>query len=224
MSDSQNTRRERSGRGKAPGASGASAELSGPARRRARTHAALLSAGRDLIARGEEDASIEEITRRAGVGFGSFANHFREGKASFFHEAALGMLGDLGEKIGRLAAQEADPAEAVAVGFRATIRMARADAGLRAVLLRPGTDVLFAADTLLAAAGRDVRRGIQDGQFVDADPDLLLVGIGSVLIGTLRFLDETDRHATPQRLSEVEVIDQATDAALRLLGLIRPRG
>ena len=43
------------------------------------------------LVEGREHASIEEITKRAGVGFGSFFNHF-EGKEEFFEEAVLEVL------------------------------------------------------------------------------------------------------------------------------------
>lgn len=196
----------------------------GQARRRARTRDAMLGAGRALLSEGREDASIEEITRRAGVGFGSFSNHFPEGKQAFFHRAALEVLAQVGEQIGRLTAEQSDPVDALAVGLRTTAHLARQQTGLRAILLRPGTDILFAADTLLAAARHDIDRGIAGGQFTQADGDLLLVAVGSVLLGTLRLLDARDQHSAPDAgsavpKSEDTLIDEAAACALRLLGV-----
>lgn len=193
----------------------------GQARRRARTHSALVAAGRELLSRGAVTASIDEITSLAGVGFGSFANHFPEGKAAFFHEVALGVLSDLGTEIGRATDAQTDPARAVAIGFRTTARLARAQPALRSVLLRPGTEVLFVADTLLAAAQHDIDRGIAEGSFIDADARLLLVSVGGVLIASLRLLgarDEGTASATTTG-SDAEIIDDACAAALRLLGV-----
>ncbi len=57
-------------------------------RRRQQTRDALLGAARALIAEGRaSEASIQEITDRADVGFGSFYNHF-DTKAELFAVAA----------------------------------------------------------------------------------------------------------------------------------------
>lgn len=59
----------------------------GNTRRRARTRAALIEAGRQFLAEGNPNPSIQAITERAGVGFGSFFNHFSSKNELF--EAAL---------------------------------------------------------------------------------------------------------------------------------------
>ncbi len=48
----------------------------GNSRRRARTRAALIDAGLAFLAEGNSNPSIQAIVERAGVGFGSFFNHF----------------------------------------------------------------------------------------------------------------------------------------------------
>ena len=56
-------------------------------RRKARTRRKLIEAAQDLLAeRGTTDVSIQEITERADVGFGSFYNHF-ETKSELFEVA-----------------------------------------------------------------------------------------------------------------------------------------
>jgi AcrR family transcriptional regulator len=50
--------------------------IDGNARRRARTRTAIIESARQFIAEGNPDPSVQAITERAEVGFGSFFNHF----------------------------------------------------------------------------------------------------------------------------------------------------
>jgi AcrR family transcriptional regulator len=59
--------------------------------RPARTRAALIAAGQRLLAEGRSDASIQHITETAGVGFGSFFNHF-SGKPDLWAAAVSATL------------------------------------------------------------------------------------------------------------------------------------
>ena len=54
---------------------------------RASTREALLGAAEELLAAGQDDASVAAITTTAGVGVGSFYNHFDD-KDSLFELAA----------------------------------------------------------------------------------------------------------------------------------------
>jgi AcrR family transcriptional regulator len=56
-----------------------------------KTHLALVGAAQNLLATGTTTASIQEITELAGVGFGSFYNHF-ESKEQLFAEAVSSTL------------------------------------------------------------------------------------------------------------------------------------
>lgn len=62
-----------------------------PDPRRARTRAALIAAARRLLAEGRVAVSVQEITTEAGVGFGSFYNHF-DSKEDLFSEAVANTL------------------------------------------------------------------------------------------------------------------------------------
>src|SRR5689334_5222244 len=81
------------------------------ARRRSETRAKLVRAARELMARqGIGATSIQEITDRADVGFGSFYNHFvsKEAIVDAVMEEAVESFGDAAD---RLAETIKDPAE-----------------------------------------------------------------------------------------------------------------
>lgn len=191
----------------------ASGALTGPARRRARTRAALLKAGRELLAAGREQASIEEITKAAGVGFGSFFNHFPDGKEDFFAESVLELL-DLYALWVRSATDPIDdPAEKFAVSFRLTGRLAANEPELLAPLLSRGTELLLVRRGLREAAMADLELGVAEERFSALDPEIHLVTVGGVLLGLTRLVFEA-----PERVGD-EVIDQVAAGALRLLGV-----
>lgn len=188
-------------------------ELRGQAKRRARTRAALLAAGRGLLVDGREHASIEEITKRAGVGFGSFFNHFPDGKEEFFQEAVLEVLDLYAAGLTAVNADLDDPAEIFARSFRLTGRTAMFEPSLLAPLLARGTEVLLIRRGLREAALADLRAGVGSGRFAALDPEVHLMAVGGVLLGLVRLVT-----ADPDKVSE-ETIDDVAMGALRLLGV-----
>jgi AcrR family transcriptional regulator len=190
----------------------AEAPPSGQARRRLRTRAALLGAGRELLIEGRTQVSIEELTKRAGVGFGSFYNHF-ETKEELFGEALFDVLDAYAAWLREATDQLQDPAEIFAASFRMTGRLASASPALLAPLLSSGTEVLLVDRGLRAAALEDLARGVRDGRFVPLDPNVLLMTVGGALLGLLRLvLDE------PTSVPE-SIIDQVAQSVLRMLGV-----
>ncbi|MEI2778775.1 MAG: TetR/AcrR family transcriptional regulator [Tetrasphaera sp.] len=185
----------------------------GQSKRRARTHAALLGAARELLVERRESASIEEITKRAGVGFGSFFNHFPGGKDELFSEAVLDLLDRYAEWVDAATADLTDPAEIFAASFRLTGRLALAQPHLLAPLLARGTVVLTAERGLRTQAMRDIRAGIAGGRFVDQDPEVLMMLAGGVLLSLVQ-VALTRGDAMP-----VATVDEVVAAALRMLGV-----
>ena len=99
--------------GSAP-AAGEAVPLSRGDRRKARTRQMLIDAARVMLAAGTAtQASIQEITDAADVGFGSFYNHFSS-KAELFEAAVADVLEELGELFDRLSVDAQDPAMAFA--------------------------------------------------------------------------------------------------------------
>lgn len=106
--------------------------MDGQARRRLRTRESLLSAARQVSSRAGLTASIDEITKRAGVGFGSFFNHFPGGKDDF-DEAIFEVLDGYAAWQRSVAEDLTDPAERFARSFHLTGRMAAAQPDLFAL-------------------------------------------------------------------------------------------
>ena len=78
----------------------------------------MIDAASRLIAEGRgERASIQEITDRADVGFGSFYNHF-ESKEQLFRTASEELLERWGQLIDRACEGMTDPAHSQGETFR----------------------------------------------------------------------------------------------------------
>ena len=187
--------------------------VDGQARRRLRTRAALLEAARELLAAGREDASIKEITARAGVGFGSFFNHFPGGKDELWFAAVMEVLDGYAEWLRGATEDATDPAERFARSFRLTGRLALERPDLLAPVLARGTEVLFLDGGVRAAAMEDLAAGVDAGRFVALDPEIHLVTVGGALLGLVRLV-----ASEPGRATE-EVIDAAASSVLRMLGI-----
>lgn len=188
------------------------APTGGQARRRARTRSALLGAALELLVEGRQHASIEEITKRAGVGFGSFYNHF-DTKDQLFSEAVLQVLDTYAGWIAEATADLDDPAEVFGRGFRLTGRMALAAPDLFAPLLAHGTEVLVMDRRLRETALEDLRRGVESGRFVAVAPEALVMAAGGALLGLLRLI------STNPAAVGLHTVDQFAEGVLRLLGV-----
>ena len=93
-------------------------------RRKVRTRQALVDAAARLIAEGRgQQASIQEITDAADIGFGSFYNHF-ESKEQLFQTASDEVLDRWAQMIEAACADLQDPAEVFAVSLRVSGRLA----------------------------------------------------------------------------------------------------
>jgi AcrR family transcriptional regulator len=121
--------------------------------RAARTRAALLAAGFELLADRPIDAiAIDEVVARAGVAKGSFFNHFTD-KPGF--AAALGaeVRAQLEEHVSAANAGVTDPVARLAGGMRVAVQFALAERKRAIVMLR-GLD----APT---GRGHELNRGIR---------------------------------------------------------------
>ena len=193
-------------------------EASGPEptrldRRKARTRRALLEAARAIVAdRGTSDVSIQEITDRADVGFGSFYNHFAS-KAELFEAAVGEVLEEHGQILDRLAAGIEDPAEVFSVGVRATARLAEERPAIAQVLVHAGLDYLVADDGLAPRALRDVQRAVEAGRFAVTTPFLAVVSTTGCLMAYLQV-----RLNSPDLMGH-DTADELAEQILRMLGM-----
>ena len=182
------------------------------ARRRAETRTKLIVAARELMARQGMDAtSIQEITDRADVGFGSFYNHFTSKE-----EIADAVMDEVIETFGAsadfLAKTIDDPAEIVAASVRHGVRRATSDDAWGWFLVRR---MLVQADSMRHGLGRrlsrDVRRGIDGNRFKVDDPQAVTLAIRGAVLAIMagRLHGEIGADA-PERAAVV---------VLRLLGV-----
>ena len=121
-------------------------------RRKARTRAALIAAARELIARdGGVDASIQEITDLADVGFGSFYNHFPT-KAELFEAAVDETLEEHGALLDEITAGIEDSAEIFAASVRLTVRLYKTHRQIAQIMANTGPAYLKSGSGLAPRA------------------------------------------------------------------------
>jgi AcrR family transcriptional regulator len=196
-----------------PGAAPQPAKPTRLDRRRARTRRALLDAARAIMAeRGTSEVSIQEITERADVGFGSFYNHFSS-KTEVFEAAVAEVLEEHGRLLDDVTSGIEDPAEVFAVAVRATAHLAAERPAVAQVLVRAGLDYLVAADGLAPRALRDVERAVAAGRFTVRTPFLAVVSTAGCLMAYLHV-----RLNTPDLLDR-DAADELAESLLRMLGM-----
>ncbi len=180
--------------------------------RRARTRAALLSAAQQLLAADRTQVSVLEITQAAGVGQGSFYNHF-DSKDALFAAAVEDVLELHGALMDRVTEGVDDPAEVFARAFRLTGRLHRVMPAASLVMLHHGARLVRSEQGLAPRARRDLVAGRDAGRFDLDDPDLALAIVAGAVLTLGRLLhDDPDRDA-------VRSTDEVTVALLRMLGL-----
>ncbi len=180
--------------------------------RRARTRRALLDAAQALLAEGRTAVSIQEIADRAGVGFGSFYNFFTS-KDELFESALADTIEAYGALLQELVADLDGPAEVFAASFRLTGRLQRRMPEQVRVLLHSGVSILERDQGLAPWARRDLRRGVEAGEFDLEDVELGLMAVGGALLGLLQMLD-----SRPE-VDDADVADRFTQRVLRALGM-----
>ena len=113
--------------------------------RAARTRAALIAAGFELLVKRPIDAiPIDDVVAQAKVSKGSFFNHFAD-KQTFADAIAVEVRLELEALVGRANAGIADPVERIAGGMRVGAHFALSQPKRSAVLLRShGTSTLRA--------------------------------------------------------------------------------
>lgn len=124
-----------------------------PNPRAARTRAALLSAGFELLAERPIDAiAIDEVVARAGVAKGSFFNHFTD-KPGFANAIGAAVRAEIEERVGAANAGVTDPVARLAGGMRVAVDFALTQRKRAIVMLR-GLE-------LSTALNHELNRGIR---------------------------------------------------------------
>lgn len=183
------------------------------ARRKAATRRSLLDAACALLVeRGTLEISIQEVTDRADVGFGSFYNHFAS-KDDLFEEAVGELLEEAGRHIDAVNTGVADPAGVFATGMRLSVRMATSAPAVARVFEQGGMRYLGQDRGLAPRARRDIAAAADAGRFVVPDVELALATVAGALFAFLHL-----RLADPPQASDDDG-DVVTELVLRALGL-----
>ena len=179
--------------------------------RRLRTRARLIEAARRIAAtRGIETTPISEITDEAGVGVGSFYNHFAT-KEDLLAAVISDTFEAHGAALDRIHEGKDDIAEILAQNIRLTVRMVDHDPIWGWFAVR--TD-LYAPQLQSSLGGRltrDLRLGFDAGRFASYDEQTTVAAIGGALLGVMRVKLEGELPRDADRFLAEEL--------LRLLGL-----
>jgi len=179
--------------------------------RRLRTRARLIEAARRIVAtRGIESTPISEITDEAGVGVGSFYNHF-ETKEDLLEAVIADTFETHGAALDRLHEGKNDIAEIFAQNVRLTVRMVDHDPVWGWFAVRTGMYVPQLRSSLGSRLARDLRRGFDAGRFASYDAETTVAAIGGALLGVMRSKLTGDLPRDADRFLAEEL--------LRLLGL-----
>jgi AcrR family transcriptional regulator len=180
---------------------------------KARTRQKLIEAARVMLAAGTAaQASIQEITDAADVGFGSFYNHFSS-KTELFEAAVADVLEELGELFDRLSVDVQDAALAFAQSERLTLRLCRDRPQISAVLIRHGMHYMESERGVAPRLLRDIRAGMASGRFLEADPRLARAAISGAVLATLQMA------LTNPELVDDAACDHLVEQLLRMLGV-----
>jgi AcrR family transcriptional regulator len=181
-------------------------------RRKAQTRHKLIAAARAMLASDTADqASIQEITDAADVGFGSFYNYFSS-KAELFDAAVADVLDELGALLDQLSVDVDDPALAFGRSVRLILRLCRHRPELAAVLIRHGMHYMESPQGLAPRALRDIHAGIAAGRFQPTEPRLARAAVAGAVLATLQLA------LTDPDLVDDPAIDHLAEQTLRILG------
>lgn len=156
--------------------------------RAARTRAALIAAGFDLLAEKPIDAiPIDEVVVRAGVAKGSFFNHFSD-KLAFASAIAEEVRGEMEERITAANAGVADPLARIAGGMCEGAAFALAEPKRTIVLLRSNASSTLSSHPLNRGLVGDMEAALSAGlvrEEARAGGVLYWLGLCQVLLANL---------------------------------------
>jgi AcrR family transcriptional regulator len=187
-------------------------------RRRARTRAALLQAGRALLAHRDVDAlSVDEIVAAADVAKGSFYNHFAD-KDVFAREIGAAVRREAEEAVNAANAGIDDPAARLARALCVFVGFAISHRDSAQLLWRLNSGATIADAPVNRGLREEVQRARLRPEFRDLDIETgVLLIMGTCVISMRHVLEE--RAVTPV----ATVAARMAELLLRGLGLPRRR-
>lgn len=183
-------------------------------RRRARTRAALLQAGRTLLAsRDVQGLSVDEIVAAADVAKGSFYNHFAD-KDVFAREIGAAVRRQVEEAVIKANTGVADPRLRLAQALCVFVRFAIEHRDSAQVLWRLNSGATMADAPVNRGLREEVRQASRTAPSAQLDVEIgILLVMGTIIIAMRHVLEE--RVVTPPATIAV----QMSAGMLRSLGL-----
>lgn len=182
-------------------------------RRKARTRAALVGAGRTMLGDGRaSSASIQDITDEADVGFGTFYNHFTD-KRDLFQEALEQVLEEWGQHLDRMSAEIADPAEVFIACVRTTGRLGRTHPDVARTIGSAGFAIFDVPTGLAPRSIRDLVRCVEAKRFQLDNPVAAFATTAGSLMALLHLWLKDENSIGDKD------IDDVAEQLLRMFGL-----
>lgn len=177
------------------------------------TYDALLGAAEELLAAGRNDVSVAVITSSAGVGVGSFYNHF-ESKESLFKLAAQRAFANFEAELIPQTEHISNPADRLCTRVRLYCRIAQSHPRLARIVVNAAPHCLISADGYSPMFEEDARVAVESGDFNRDDLDLKLMTISA---GAERLVGQSVMYPplSPSR------VDDFLSVALQILGVSR---
>ena len=171
--------------------------------------------------KGLEGSTIAEIVERAGVGVGSFYNHFTT-KEELAQAVFSSVIEEHGAALEQVARQQPNAAISTCYASRRLIEQAERDRAWASFIiqLEPSMQML---DRLLRDHARvGVQKGVDSGMFRVEDVEFAITAIHALVIAIIRALLEgkiTHRAAHRATALPLRMIGVSEDEANRLAGL-----
>ncbi len=182
--------------------------------KRARTRTRLVDAAQVVMGRvGVGAATIADITKEAGVGFGTFYNHFRT-KQEVAAEVFTRRSNELADEFARLFVQVEDPVLAAALIQRSFIERARRDPIWGWFIIHADSVLPVVEKVFRDRIRKDLERSIDAGRFRIASLDMAVSITLAALLSTMR-----------RQLKGEDLPSSTTDmieALMRVYGLAHP--
>ena len=185
------------------------------ARRKRDTRDRLLAAALHLMAyRGVAGVSINEITEKADVGFGSFYNHF-ESKEAIYATLIDEVISHFAVALDKLGDQLSDPAEKISASARYTMLRGHADPTWGRFVFQTN----FSRDSMSKGLGqyllRDIGTGVSSGRFTVDDLPSVYIAVGSTILGGLAAMsDQAELGQEPDIFGDAQTLSKHIAAIL----------
>ena len=184
-----------------------------PATIRPSTRDALLAGAQAVLAEQGPSAPISDITERAGVGVGSFYNHF-ESKDELFRAAAQSALAEWEDYMVRRTADLDDPEERLCARIRLMGRMSDIRPDIAHIIVNSAPRLLAMPTGYSERAVPDLEdAGDDDGDGPDSGLRLMVVVAAGEKLLALRLQDPTIPADRSDELAETLMVFLGTDPA-----------